>query len=278
MLDTDGRDGHVRGERRARRCRPRCTRICGRALGPVHHGRPGGIENDRNGKTVLHRPGSIFLDGKNVLGLVVEIDCALQLGGVELFGVVAETLTRGRLNVRLERAGRPEVHNLMLAPKQFDATNRDLEIRDLYNMEDAFDLKPDYQGAYPARLNANLAFWDRLDGEAHWPADDKRAHPLTELLLADYLVVDATKPYAEQGSFFEIKNGLCYVVRFIGTCGGRALNDNVMDNIFTLLVNAGNGPAGPRWRRPGDASCHRRRSLPGSSELSTQPEPPKQRQ
>ncbi len=26
------------------------------------------------------------------------------------------------------------------------------------------------------------------------------------------------------------------------TCGGRALNDDVMDTIFTLLVNARNGP------------------------------------
>ena len=26
------------------------------------------------------------------------------------------------------------------------------------------------------------------------------------------------------------------------TCGGRALNDDVMDTIFTLLINAGNGP------------------------------------
>ena len=29
---------------------------------------------------------------------------------------------------------------MMLAPKQFDPVNRDLEIRDLYNMEDAFHL------------------------------------------------------------------------------------------------------------------------------------------
>ena len=38
--------------------------------------------------------------------------------------------------MRFERVGRPEVKNLMLAPKQFDTVNRDLEIRDLYNMED----------------------------------------------------------------------------------------------------------------------------------------------
>ena len=62
------------------------------------------------------------------------------LGGAELVGVVAETLTRGKLNVRIERVGRPEVKNMMLAPKQFDQVNRDLEIRDLYNMEDAFQL------------------------------------------------------------------------------------------------------------------------------------------
>ena len=54
--------------------------------------------------------------------------------------MVAETLTRGKLNVRIERVGRPEVKNMMLAPKQFDPVNRDLEIRDLYNMEDAFQL------------------------------------------------------------------------------------------------------------------------------------------
>ena len=65
-------------------------------------------------------------------------------------------------------------------------------------MEDAFDLGESYQGAYRARLNANLAFWDGLDGTVDWPVDGDGAHPLTELLLADYLVVDVTKPYVEQ--------------------------------------------------------------------------------
>ena len=193
------------------------------------------------GKLAFTDPGAIFLDGKNVLSLVVEVDCARLLGGAELVGVVAETLTRGTLAVRLERVGRPEVKNLMLAPKQFDTVNRDLEIRDLYNMEDAFQLAPAYQGAYRARLNANLAFWDGLDGNQDWPTDQTGAHPLTDLLLADFLVVDLTKPYAEHGSFLEIELA---VRRRRGhqTCGGRALNDDVIDTLFTLLVNAGNGP------------------------------------
>jgi hypothetical protein len=201
---------------------------------------PAMLKTIATGQLAFTDPGAIYLDGKNVLSLVVEVDRAV-LGGAELFGVVAETLTRGRLNVRLERAGRPEVLNLMLAPKQFDPVNRDLEIRDLYNSDDAFGLSPAYQGAYRARLNANLAFWDGLDGKTDWPVGEDGAHPLTELMLADFLVVDVTKPYAEHGSFLEIefaaRRGEAH-----RTCGGRALNDDVMDTIFTLLVNAGTGP------------------------------------
>jgi hypothetical protein len=53
--------------------------------------------------------------------------------------------------------------------------------------------------------------------------------------------VDVTKPYAEQGSFFEIELA-ARAGRRHRACGGRAPNDDVMDTIFTLLVNAGNGP------------------------------------
>jgi hypothetical protein len=201
---------------------------------------PAALKTIATGELAFTDPGSIFLDGKNVLSLVVEVDSAL-LGGADLVGVVGETLTRGKFDVRIERVGRPEVKNMMLAPKQFDAVNRDLEIRDLYNMEDAFGLGQSYQGAYRARLNANLAFWDGLDGKIDWATDGNGDHPLTKLMLADFLVVDLTKPYAEQGSFLEIelaaRRGKAHE-----TCGGRALNDDVIDTIFTQLVNAGNGP------------------------------------
>src|SRR5215207_8845928 len=201
---------------------------------------PAALETIATGELAFTDPGSIFLDGKNVLSLVVEVDCARLLAGAELIAVVAETLTRGALAVRMERVGRPEVKNLLLAPKHFDQVNRDLEIRDLYNMEDAFHLAQAYQGAYRARLNANLTFWDGLDGNQDWPPDQTGAHPLTELLLADFLVVDVTKPYAEQGSFLEIELAT-RASRAHHTCGGRAPNDDVMDMLFTLLVNAGNG-------------------------------------
>jgi Domain of unknown function (DUF4331) len=185
-------------------------------------------------------PGAIYLDGKNVLGLVVEVDCAGVLGDLGLVGAAAETLTRGKLNVRLESAGRPEVPNMMLGPTQFDRVNRDLELRDLYNMDDAFHPAHVYEGAYRARLNANLAFWDGLDGTVDWPLNESGAHPLTELVLADYLVIDVTKPYAEQGTFLEIELA-ARAGRAHETCGGRTLNDDVMDTLFTLLIHGGNG-------------------------------------
>jgi Domain of unknown function (DUF4331) len=201
---------------------------------------PAALKTIATRELAFTEPGSIFLDGKNVLSIVVEIDARL-LAGWTFVGVVAETLTRGTFNVRIERVGRPEVKNMMLAPKEFDPVNRDLEIRDLYNMEDAFHLGDTYQGAYRARLDANLAFWDRLDGKLDWPTDANGRHPLTDLVLADYLIVDVTKPYLETGSFLEIelaaRRGLTHQ-----TCGGRTLNDDVMDTIFTQLVNAGNGP------------------------------------
>ncbi len=155
---------------------------------------PAALKTIATGTLAFTDPGSIYLDGKNVLGLVVEIDIS-QLEGAEMVGVVAETLTRGTLNVRIERVGRPEVKNMMLGPKEHDPVNRDLEIRDLYNMEDAFKLGESYPGAYRARLNANLAYWDGIDGKIDWVLDENGDHPLTELVLADYLVVDLTKPY-----------------------------------------------------------------------------------
>jgi hypothetical protein len=186
-------------------------------------------------------PGQIYLDGKCVLSLVVEVDLAAMGCNAPLVAVVTETLTTGKIPVRLERVGRPEVKNMMLAPKQFDQVNRDLEIRDLYNMEDAFHLADAYQGAYRARLDANLSFWDGLDGKADWSINESGRHPLTELILADFLVVDLSKPYQESGSFLEIElatiDGRAHT-----TCGGRAPNDDVMDTIFSLMINAGHGP------------------------------------
>ena len=119
------------------------------ALGSVHHGRPRGVEDDRDGQAGVHRSRARSSWTARTSSAWSSRSTRALLGGAELVGVVAETLTRGRFNVRIERVGRPEVKNMMLAPKQFDPVNRDLEIRDLYNMEDAFHLGRRLPGRLP---------------------------------------------------------------------------------------------------------------------------------
>jgi Domain of unknown function (DUF4331) len=181
------------------------------------------------------------LEGQNVLSIVVEFDTAAFCPGAgPLLAAVAETVTRGEPSARLERMGRPEIKNFTMQPKQFDTVNRDLEIRDLYNADDAFSVSPDYVGAYRARLSANLAFFDRLDGKVDWPLDSQGNHPLTELWLADFLVVDMSKPFSDEG-YLEIETALL-AGREHTTCGGRSLNHDMVDTYYTLMVGGVDGP------------------------------------
>jgi len=202
---------------------------------------PALIESQKTGRLVFKAAGTNTAIGFNTLSIVVEADCRrwLHSGRGPLLAVVGETVVAGKLPIRIERIGRPEVKNAILSMKEFDQVNRDLEVRDLYNLEDAFHMSKDYGGVYRSRMHANLALFDRMDGKTDWPLGPDGAHPLTELLLADYLVVDPTRPYATDG-FFEIEQATLQG-RAHQTCGGRSLNDDVMDTLYTLLVNAGNG-------------------------------------
>src|SRR5262245_65708763 len=112
----------------------------------------------------------------------------------------------------------------------FDPVNKDLEIRDLYNSEDAFEVKTDYFDAYRVRMNANLAFHDGLGGKIDWPFDRHGNHPLTKLLLADFLVVDPSTPFAET-SYFDIERSMLDG-RAHAAPGGRWLNAHCQDYIY----------------------------------------------
>jgi len=184
--------------------------------------------------------GSDRLYGKNVLGIVLKCEWSKLLKGGPMFAVVCETLSAGKRPVRLERVGRPEIKNITLSAKAFDTVNRDFEIRDIYNEEDAFNLSKHYVGAYRARLNANLAFFDGLDGKVDWPLDQHGNHPLTEMFLDDFLVLDASKPFSET-NYFEIEQAMLEG-RAHETCGGRWLNQDLVDFLLTLYINAGKGP------------------------------------
>ncbi|MGA7430306.1 MAG: DUF4331 family protein, partial [Xanthobacteraceae bacterium] len=96
------------------------------------------------GQIAFKEVGSDRLYGKNVLGIVLKIEWTTLLKGGPMFAVVGETLSAGKRPVRLERVGRPEIKNISLSAKKYDQVNRDLEIRDIYNEEDAFNLSKHY--------------------------------------------------------------------------------------------------------------------------------------
>ena len=180
--------------------------------------------------------------GWNALGIVVELDIATMLAGAPgtLFAVAAETVTLGNFPLRLDRFGRVVMKGQMLGELGADTVNGDVDLRELWNQEDPFELAPNYLGAYRARLNANLALLDGIDGKTDWPLQPDGTHPLTELYLNDYQVVDVSKPYAEQ-SYLEIEQAVLGG-REHATSGGRSLNGDAVDANITFVVTGGNGP------------------------------------
>ena len=212
--------------------------FAGTRLGPLYTDVAGVEPVGATGKPPFLQEAVSSPDDMNVLSIVLEIDAAAMFGpgSGPLLAVVGETVTRGWPAVRLERVGRPEIKNVM----SLDPVDGDFEIRDLYSAEDPFSLSPDHLGACRSRLNANLAFFDRLDGKTDWPLDDLGTHPLTELLGADFLVLDMSKPFSEH-SWFEIETAML-AGRSHATCGGRSLDDDVIDTLYALLVGGVDGP------------------------------------
>ena len=79
---------------------------------------------------------------RDVLSIVVEVPFAPiveRFDGVTLVGAIAENIvTRRGKPIRIERLGRPEIKNFVLANPMRDPRTKGVELRDLYNKEDAF--------------------------------------------------------------------------------------------------------------------------------------------
>jgi hypothetical protein len=185
-------------------------------------------------------PGNDAVAGQNVLSIVVEFEASRLPGRPGLWGAVAETLSRGLPAARFERIGRPEVKNILLSVNGGDPVNKSADLRDLYNMEDAFAVPEAAAEVYRARLDANLVLLDQLDGDIAWPAPEGQHHPLTELLLHDYLVLDTAKPFSEHG-FLGIERG-ALTGQVPGTCVGRWLNEDVIDALYSVTAGGWDGP------------------------------------
>jgi hypothetical protein len=180
---------------------------------------------------------------RDVLSIVVEVPFAsiVELfNGATLIAVISENIvTRRGRPIRIERLGRPEIKNVVMANPMRDPRTKGVELRDLYNREDAFALSPVYRPLYESRVDANLAFFDGLDGKTAWPIGQDGRHPLRDLLIADYLILDLARPFAP-GGFLEIERSLIDNQPHKSS-GGRWLDDDILDELLTLIVNGGRG-------------------------------------
>jgi Domain of unknown function (DUF4331) len=216
--------------------------FAGLRMDPLFIDSTGFVETLGTQRLTFHANGNNAADGWDALGIVVELDVATMFGRAPgtLFAVAAEVTTAGKFPVRLERVGRVVVKGQLLAELGVDTVNRDLDLRELHNQEDPFQLAPNYLPAYRTRLNANLTLLDGIDGKIDWPLQPDGTHPLTDVYLGDYQVVDVAKPYAED-SYLEIEQAMLQG-RPHATCGGRSLNDDAVDTNLTFVVTGGNGP------------------------------------
>jgi hypothetical protein len=180
---------------------------------------------------------------RDVLSIVVEVPFAPiieRFNGVTLIAAVSENIvTRRGKPIRIERVGRPEIKNVVMANTTRDPRTKGVELRDLYNREDAFALSREYRPLYESRLDANLAFLDGLDGKTAWPLGADGSHPLRDLLIGDFLILDLAHAFAP-GSFLEIERSIL-AGRPHESAGGRWLDDDILDEMLTLFVNGGRG-------------------------------------
>lgn len=180
-----------------------------------------------------------LLQHDNVLAIVIEFDTQGVLSPSEgpLFGVIAETIPLAaginpvdRPPVRYDWVGRPEQTNMRLNNAGLKGVD---DVRDLWNQQTPFAIAEEFLPVFRKRLVDSLTEWDMRDGKADWtPAQLNAA---VNIYLDDFLLFDVSKPIND-ASYFEIEKTTLQG-RAYQTGGGRTVNANVMDIMFTWMVN-----------------------------------------
>jgi MYXO-CTERM domain-containing protein len=184
-------------------------------------------------------PGVNTFDGKNVLSIVVDLNTEKLLkADTHLLAATAESskMDAGKMQ-RLDRMGRVEITVFMIREKNSD-------IQDLWNADDAFSLDPENVKRYRPVLDFGL---HRMDGfeMPELDATDKKVfdwpepHPWVDLLMDDFLIVNLdnpTKPSSDTKGYLGIE-----MAEFRGApasaVGGRLPNEDVIETTLTVFIN-----------------------------------------
>lgn len=190
----------------------------------------------REGKLLAATDGDDSFKNMNVLSIVLSLDINKLYPNTSpsLLAISAETLTQDEPQAawrRLDRKGRAEISNVTLAPNGG-------VIQDQYNAENTFAIDDKNKQLYQKAMLKSLRYYDQLDQKIDWQPAKQQA--LVNYLLDDYLIVDMSKPCQLGEEYLSIENALL-AGKAHTSCGGRHLNDDIIDRIFSLYVNADTG-------------------------------------
>jgi hypothetical protein len=179
-----------------------------------------------------------LLQHDNVLCIVIEFDTRLlDPAKGSLFGAIAETVPvpqpSGRIGhpvARIDWVGRPEQTNVRLNNPALYGKD---DLRDLWNQQTPFAIAEALRPLFLQRLKDSFADWDMRDSKADWTPETLAAN--ARVFLDDFLLFDVAKPITDE-SHLEIEKSTLYG-RPYQTGGGRTVDANVIDILFTWLVN-----------------------------------------
>ena len=155
-----------------------------------------------------------------------------------------------------------------LSSIEMDMPCEDERIKFQYNGDDAFNVSEAHQSDYRSRIRQGLAAFDRGDSFPSITADRNEApldwrhdlsapsdsptdndHPFVEKFVkSDWLLIDTSKPCfpenkSRKGKGTEgLTNHLAIEMGLLletghTTCGGRTVNDDVIDTLLTVFMN-----------------------------------------
>jgi hypothetical protein len=177
--------------------------------------------------------GTNVMDQLNVLSIVIELNLndLFEDYNNELIAVAAKSMGRDHAHARwkqIDWVGRPEVTNFTMIPD-----SEVLELRDFYNLEVPFQRPMKKEDLYKERMIENiLVHYDHQDMTKDW--DRSKAEKFVDLLLNDFLIVAPSNPCSKD-SYFSIEYALLNGLE-INDCGGRQLQDDVVDKILSLYI------------------------------------------
>ena len=125
------------------------------------------VRTEMAGTWLFSKEGANTVQFRDCLTIVVEVPFAPIARALRWQHVgcdIAETVvTRHGKPIRIERLGRPEIKNLILQNATRDPCTKDVELRDLYNREDAFALSKAYRSLYEfaSRCEPGVLRWSR---------------------------------------------------------------------------------------------------------------------